>query len=91
MEKCTYCLQRINEAKEKAKQEGRALRDGDVLTACQQVCPTRSITFGNILDSTSAVVRRKQQARSYGVLSELNLKARTTYLAKVRNPNPELA
>jgi MoCo/4Fe-4S cofactor protein with predicted Tat translocation signal len=89
MEKCTYCLQRIVQAKEKAKQEGRPL--GDFQTACQQVCPTRSITFGNILDPDSAVAKLKQDPREYGVLSELNLKARTTYLAKIRNPNPELA
>lgn len=91
MEKCTYCLQRISQAKEKAQQEGRPVQDGDFQTACQQVCPTRSITFGNILDPDSAVAKLKKDPREYGVLSELNLKARTTYLAKLRNPNPELA
>lgn len=90
MEKCTYCLQRLSEAKHRAKQEGREVNDGEVKTACQQVCPTNAITFGNILDPESQVSKLKQQQREYQVLVEYNLKTRTSYLAKLRNPNPEL-
>ena len=91
MEKCTFCLQRINEAKFKAKQEGRVLRDGEVQAACQQACPTQAITFGNILDPDSKVAKAKGMDRNYGMLSEYNLKTRNSYLAKIRNPNPELS
>ena len=90
MEKCTYCLQRINEGKRKAKDEGRELHDGEIQTACQQACPTQAITFGNILDKESKVAKSKELDRNYGMLGELNLKPRTSYLAKVRNPNPKL-
>jgi len=91
MEKCTYCLQRISEAKINAKNEGRTLKDGEVRTACQQGCPTDAIVFGNILDPESEVVRMKNLPRDYTMLGELNVKTRTTYLAKLRNPNPALA
>jgi len=91
MEKCTYCLQRINEAKFKAKQEGREIKEGDFQAACQQACPTHAIKFGNILDPESKVAKAKAGDRNYGMLSEYNLKPRTSYLAKLRNPNPELA
>jgi molybdopterin-containing oxidoreductase family iron-sulfur binding subunit len=90
MEKCTYCTQRINRTKIDAKLAGRELRDGDVKTACQQACPASAIEFGNIRDQSSRVARAKADPRNYALLDELNTKPRTTYLAKVRNPNPEL-
>jgi len=95
MEKCTYCTQRINERRidtETASvREGKDIRIGDELqTACQQSCPAEAITFGNINDPNSKVSKLKAQARNYALLGELNTKPRTTYLAEVRNPNPEL-
>jgi molybdopterin-containing oxidoreductase family iron-sulfur binding subunit len=91
MEKCTYCTQRINRAKIDARLAGRELRDGDVRTACQQACPASAIEFGNIRDASSRVAKAKADPRNYALLAELNTKPRTTYLTKVRNPNPELA
>jgi molybdopterin-containing oxidoreductase family iron-sulfur binding subunit len=91
MEKCTYCTQRINRARIDAKIAGRELRDGDVKTACQQACPASAIEFGDLRDKSSRVVHAKSDSRSYALLDELNTKPRTTYLSKVRNPNPELA
>jgi molybdopterin-containing oxidoreductase family iron-sulfur binding subunit len=90
MEKCTYCLQRLNRAKYRAKEEGRTLADGEVQTACQQACPTKAIHFGNINDRKSRVVADKEQMRNYELLGELNIRPRTSYLGKLRNPNPEL-
>jgi molybdopterin-containing oxidoreductase family iron-sulfur binding subunit len=91
MEKCTYCTQRINAARIQAKLDGREIRDGDVSTACEQACPTRAISFGNILDPESRVSRRKAQVRDYVMIPELNNRPRTSYLAKLRNPHPALA
>lgn len=90
MEKCTYCVQRINSAKIDAKKAGRSVRDGDVVVACQQACPSKAIEFGNILEKSSRVVAAKAQNRSYDLLAELNVRPRTSYLARIRNPNPEL-
>ncbi len=90
MEKCTYCIQRIQEKRIDAEIEGRPIADGEVLTACQQVCPTQAIIFGNIKDPTAQVTKLKAQPHNYTVLSELNTRPRTSYLAKIRNPNPAL-
>lgn len=90
MEKCSYCVQRIEAAKITADKENRAVRDGEVVTACQQSCPTDAIVFGNINDPESKVGRRKAEEREYQVLADLNYRPRTTYTAGVINPNPEL-
>ena len=91
MEKCSYCVQRIEAAKIVADKENREIRDGEIVTACQQACPTSAITFGNINDKASKVAKLKAEERDYQVLADLNFRPRTTYTAGVINPNPELA
>lgn len=90
MEKCSFCVQRIQEAKIEAHKENRPITDRDLQTACQQACPTRAIVFGNVNNRESEVARLKTSPLNYGVLAELNTRPRTTYLARLRNPNPEL-
>jgi MoCo/4Fe-4S cofactor protein with predicted Tat translocation signal len=90
MEKCTYCVQRINAARITAKKENRRIQDGEVVTACQAACPTQAIIFGDINDTDSSVAQLKNHPLNYGVLTELGTEPRTTYLAALRNPNPEI-
>ena len=90
MEKCTYCIQRINETKIEAQKQNRPVKDGEITTACQQACPARAITFGNIRDRESAVAKLKQSPLNYSLLGELNTLPRTTHLARIRNPHPDL-
>jgi MoCo/4Fe-4S cofactor protein with predicted Tat translocation signal len=90
MEKCTYCVQRIQGAKIQSELEGRKVRDGEIVTACQAVCPTEAIVFGDVNDPESRVSKLKADKRNYSLLSELNTKPRTTYLSALRNPNPEI-
>jgi len=90
MEKCTYCIQRITRARIDSEKEQRKIRDQEIQTACQQACPAEAIIFGDLNDPNSRVSRLKAEPRNYGLLAELNTRPRTTYLAAVRNPNPEL-
>jgi len=90
MEKCSYCIQRITHGRIRAEEENRKVRDGEILTACQQACPADAIVFGDLNDPTSRVAKLKATQRNYGLLEDLNTRPRTTYLAAVRNPNPEL-
>jgi molybdopterin-containing oxidoreductase family iron-sulfur binding subunit len=90
MEKCTYCVQRISRARIEAQKENRPIRDGDVVTACEAACPTQAIVFGNVNDPASRVSQAKKMARDYALLEELNTRPRTTYLARVANPQASL-
>jgi Fe-S-cluster-containing dehydrogenase component len=90
MEKCSYCVQRIQESKIAAKRDARRLRDGDIRSACQQACPTGAITFGDLNDPTSRVAKLSKLDRQYKLLPEVGTQPRTSYLAKIRNLNPEM-
>ncbi|HEY6467561.1 MAG TPA: hypothetical protein VIY69_16285, partial [Candidatus Acidoferrales bacterium] len=88
--KCTYCVQRINAARINAEEENRTIRDGEIVTACQQTCPADAIVFGNINDPNSRVSKLKAQTRDYRILTDLGTRPRTSFLARVRNANPEI-
>src|ERR1700730_3850103 len=90
MEKCTYCVQRINNVRIESEKQNRDIRDGEIVTACEAACPSDAIVFGNANDKNSRVYKLKQQQRNYSILGELNARPRTTYLAAVRNPNPDM-
>ena len=90
MEKCTYCVQRIQNAKIHSEIEGRKVYDGEIVTACQAVCPAEAIVFGDVNDPNSRVSKLKASERNYSLLADLNTVPRTTYLTTLRNPNPEI-
>jgi molybdopterin-containing oxidoreductase family iron-sulfur binding subunit len=90
MEKCTFCVQRIRGTEIRARNEGRGIRPGEVMTACQEACPTRAITFGSLAHTETEMARRRKEPRSYSVLHELGTQPRIWYLAMIKNPNPEI-
>jgi molybdopterin-containing oxidoreductase family iron-sulfur binding subunit len=90
MEKCTYCVQRIRSAEIRARIEDRAVRPGEVVTACQQACPTGAIQFGSLSHRDTPMVRWRNEPRAYAALNDQGTRPRTMYLARVDNPNPEL-
>jgi molybdopterin-containing oxidoreductase family iron-sulfur binding subunit len=90
MEKCTYCVQRISAARIEAKKGDRPIKDGEIVTACQAACPTGAIVFGNLADPASRVARLKASPLDYSLLTELNTRPRTSYLARLQNVNPEI-
>jgi molybdopterin-containing oxidoreductase family iron-sulfur binding subunit len=85
MEKCTYCIQRIEAVRIPARNENRPIADGEIVPACAQTCPARAITFGNLNDPESAVSKLHEEKRSYATLAELNIRPRTHYLGRLRN------
>jgi molybdopterin-containing oxidoreductase family iron-sulfur binding subunit len=89
MEKCSYCVQRISGARRAAEKEHRKIRDGEVVTACQAACPTRAIAFGDLSDANSRVNALRGEPQAYALLGELGTRPRTTYLARLENPNPD--
>jgi molybdopterin-containing oxidoreductase family iron-sulfur binding subunit len=91
MEKCTYCMQRISEARITARNEDRKIRDGEVITACQAACASGAIHFGDLTDPESKVSKKQALGRDYSMLAELNIRPRTQYLARISNPNEGLA
>jgi len=91
MEKCTFCVQRITNAKIEAEKQQRRVKDGEIMTACQTACPTDAIIFGDINDKESRVSKLKKEPRDYKVLGDLNTRPRTSYLAQITNPNAELS
>jgi Fe-S-cluster-containing dehydrogenase component len=90
MEKCTFCVQRIQNVKIKAKNARRVIKDGEIKTACQETCSTGAIEFGDLNDRSSKVAKASQHPRAYSLLGELNNRPRVRYLGRVRNPHPEL-
>jgi molybdopterin-containing oxidoreductase family iron-sulfur binding subunit len=90
MEKCTYCIQRITNGRIRAEKEERLIQDNEIQPACQQACPADAIVFGNINDASSRVAKLKENPRNYGLLADMNTRPRTTYLAHVHNPNPQI-
>ena len=90
MEKCTYCVQRIASARIEAEKDDRRVRDGEIVTACQAVCPADAIVFGDLNDPNSQVVKLKNDPRNYVLLNELNTQPRTTYLAGLKNQSKEM-
>jgi Fe-S-cluster-containing dehydrogenase component len=89
MEKCTYCVQRIRRAEIAARREERRLRSGEVVTACQQTCPTGAIAFGSLDDESSEMLRRRREPRAFAAFGELGTRPRPRYLAKIRNLDTE--
>jgi molybdopterin-containing oxidoreductase family iron-sulfur binding subunit len=90
MEKCSFCVQRIRRAQMNAQVEGRGVKDGEVVTACQQACPTRAIIFGSYTDPESNIVRSLLEKRAFTVLHQLGTEPRVRYLARITNPNPDV-
>ena len=89
MEKCTYCVQRISRARRAAEKEHRTIRDGDVVTACEAACPTRAIAFGDLANKDARINALRAEPHAYALLGHLGTRPRTTYLARLHNPNPD--